>query len=88
MDKIDKLLDKQLNRNNLKTTAQSAFVCHVAGELSAGSYNIISFRDGILAIKAKNNIEAFELSTKFQEIIAKINEKLGSNLVKRIMFKA
>ena len=48
----------------------------------------ISAKDGILKVKTNSPVVANELSLREKELVYKINDLIGVNLIKRILFKS
>lgn len=86
-NKIDKVLKKQLNKVSLGDSAQAAYVCYVANEVSAGKYQAISYRGGVLEIGVKNNIEAMQIQADKTNIMGEINCKLKNQKVEKLRYK-
>lgn len=57
---------------------------------SAGRYSLVqalSFKNGVLTLAVKNNIEAMEIQADQAKIIEEINRVLTKNIVQKIRFK-
>jgi len=87
MEKIKNILVGSKSRYNIAVEMNASRICYVAKEASDGVFEPISFKDGLLTIKAANSIVAQEIQLESTQIIKKINQKLGKNMVDRIRFK-
>lgn len=87
MKKISKFLSEDPRYRRLQKPLEAAEICQRARELSQGRYEIISFKNGLLAVSCKSSAAAANLQMESQNIIAGLNQKLGSEKVKRIRFK-
>ncbi|OGD66582.1 hypothetical protein A3F08_00220 [Candidatus Berkelbacteria bacterium RIFCSPHIGHO2_12_FULL_36_9] len=84
---IGDLMPKQLKRNSIYAAAQAARICFEAKTLYGHLFEPISFKNGVLTISCGNNIEAQNIQFKSQEIIKKINLKIGLQMIERIKFR-
>ena len=87
MKKIGKFLDNNPRYKRLQKPLEAAEVCERARAISEGRFEVISFRNGLLTIACSSPAQAANLQTESQEIIDKINSKLGESKVKRMRFK-
>lgn len=85
--KIDKIVKKQLNKVNLENIAQAAYVCYRANEIAQGRFQALSFRQGVLEIALKNNLEMLEIQAEQPKIIQTINQALKKDLVKKLRYR-
>ena len=86
-EKINKILIKRANKYGIKNVADASRICFIAKAESNNEFEPKSFKGGVLTILVKNNIIASEIQMKSASIIKKINQKIGDDVVKRIVFR-
>ncbi len=59
---------------------------HVFGDLS-NQLKILSFKNGVVWVGTPNPVFSQELSFMEQEIVRRVNEIIGEDVVKRVRFK-
>lgn len=84
MDKLDKLLDKALAKNNLLKQARSAEICFLADKWGMGLFQTTSFLNGQLKVSVQSSPAASELEMKKEELKDYLNQKLNKNTVKNV----
>ena len=87
MKKISKFLSENPRYKRYQKPLEAAEICDRAREIAEGKYNIISFKNGLLTVSVNSSAQAGNLQAESADIIAKINQKIGENKVKRIRFK-
>lgn len=87
MKRISKFFSDNPRYRRYKKPLEAAEVCDTARQVSEDEYSIISFNKGLLTISCSSSAEASNLQSESQEIIKKINQKIGEEKVKRVRFK-
>ena len=89
-ESISDILARNLKRSGLAKAASAARVCAAADGVSKsdfeGLFQAVSFRTGTLKIRVKFPPAAYLLKLQKNEIVDKINSKLGRKLLVRIIF--
>jgi len=86
-ENIRNILFRRLKHFGLEKQAIAARVCAVAKDAAKGDFEIISFKNGTLKIRVESPAKAHLVRLSQNKIIAKINQKLGQELVKKIRFE-
>lgn len=89
MEHIKKQLDININKTGLRKIAESARVCYVFEEIKKDvlkdiNCEVISFKNGVLKIKAGSSAEASEIRLMSSRIKKALERKLKSDYVRRI----
>ncbi|OQA53145.1 MAG: hypothetical protein BWY43_00166 [candidate division WS2 bacterium ADurb.Bin280] len=84
-EKVSQILKRRLLSKGLFRQAHSARVCAISDEVGGGEFVSVSYKNGVLKIKSKSGASAYLLKVKQQELIHKINDTLGSQVVKRVV---
>lgn len=90
MKKISKIFSDNPRYRRLRKPLEAAAICDIAREISQGQYHafsVISFRGGLLTVGVSSSAAAANLQAESSKIMAKINQKIGEDKVKRIRFK-
>ena len=87
MGNISGPLQKRLAQYGLTEQAEAARVCALAESVSAGEWGVVSYKDGILKIRAISNDQAYLIKINSEKVIAKINKAIGSPKIKKLVFK-
>lgn len=87
MEKIDRIINSRQNYKRLKKPLKAARVCGLAREIFKDIFEAISFKEGILTVGVSSSAEAANLHQESEEIIKRINQKLGEKAVEKIRFK-
>lgn len=86
-ENLKNILSRRLKHYGLDKVATAARVCAVALELSGDEFEPISFKNGALKVSVGSAARAHLLRLKEKEVVARINLKLGSDLVKKLRFE-
>lgn len=86
-EKINNLVSNRMNKHGFREQAEAARICFEADKLYSHLFNVISFRDGVLTVSVKNNIEAQQIQMQSKKIIDSLNKKLENDIIKRIKFR-
>lgn len=84
---LSDLLQKKVKKVKKKEILLASFVCYQANLIGKKSFIAHSFKDGVLTVLVKSQIEAVNLLGDSGQIINKINKKIGFNAVKKIKTK-
>lgn len=84
MDKVGKYLMKVMADKGLAGAAVSSQICFYAQEYGKGSFEVISYSQGVLKLSCKDSIDAGEVQMMSEEIVDHVNKKIGRKMVKRI----
>ena len=87
MDKIDGFLKHNSKYKGFQKPLEAAGVCDVARKYSKGSYEVISFHDGLLTLGTHSPTQSMELQMQSTKIIDDINIDLGCEKVKKIRYR-
>ena len=92
-EKTDKIISKTMGQKGLDKVAVSARVCFEAEKIINEIFpkmkkqiNIDNFTNDILKISSSNSAINQEIQFKKSDLIKKINQQLGSDLVKNVRF--
>lgn len=85
--RIGEALNKRLAERGLLKVATAAYVCGQAKEIGRGDFVPISFKAGVLKVSVASGAKAHMLRLDQEDLIKKINEKLKSSQVKKIIFR-
>jgi len=85
--KISQTLNQKIKTGSKTQILRAAQVCYVALKESDGLFKPTSFRQGVLYVCASSPAAAAKANLKTAEIIKKINNSLGQDLVKKIRFR-
>lgn len=86
MDKISKII-RQSKYQRFQKPLEAAAICQAARKIAAGRFGVISFKNGLLTLSVENSLQAANLQSESQEIIEKINQKIGERRVQKIRFR-
>jgi predicted nucleic acid-binding Zn ribbon protein len=87
MDKIDKILTRESRYKRFQKPLEAANICAAGASCVDARYNIVSFRNGVLAVGVRSSAEAANLQMKSGQILECVNKKLGKEIVKRLRYK-
>lgn len=87
MDHINKYFRQNPRYAKLQKPLEAAGICDAARSLSDGRFGVVSFNEGVLCLSISSSAEAANLQAESSQIIDKINQKLGKEMVKRIRYK-
>lgn len=96
MDKIKINSKKVLVNKGLGDIATAAFICCEAQKVISAVFSkdfsrevrVASFRDGFLNVESSSSSHAQEVVLRQAEVLKQINKKLGSEMIRRIKFRA
>ena len=85
---LPSVLQNVLKKYDLKEAVESEQIIHhwdkLAGEKISKQCKPVSFKDGELIVKAKNNIWKQELAQRRDDLLNLLNGRIKSSLVKKI----
>ncbi|MCX6812386.1 MAG: DciA family protein [Candidatus Berkelbacteria bacterium] len=84
MDKIGKLLLKQMADKGLAGTAVASQICFHANEMADGRFSATSYSRGVLKLSVADSIDAGEVQMESEKIVDCVNKKIGRKIVQRI----
>lgn len=84
MEKIGKLLLKQMADKGLAGTAVASQICFYADELADGRFSATSYSRGVLKLSVADSIDAGEVQMESEKIIEYVNKKIGRQIVQKI----
>lgn len=84
MDKVSKLLLKNMSKKGLGGAAVSSQICFYADKWGKGRFSTISFTQGTLKLAVSNSSLAQELDMEKQKLMDYIEEKIGRKVVKKV----
>ncbi len=90
MKKISELLGKFLTRQRIVRPMEAVRVCALASKVGRHSHPQFrgkSFRKGLLTIEADDSVAGQKLELQKEEIRKLLNQKLGSETIKKIRVK-
>ena len=87
MDKIGKILGQESRLKRFQKPLEAANVCQAGASCVDARYNIVSFKNGLLAVAVRSSAEAANLQMKSSQILECVNKKLGREAVKKLRFK-
>lgn len=87
MKKIHQILSDNPRYNRYKKPLEAANICDVARAEGKGRFGVISYSRGTICLSVNSPAEAANLQAQSDELISKINQKLGEQIVKRVRFK-
>ncbi len=95
LNPISDYLKKSINKAGISRQVQAAQVCHLWKEVIKVMFNqeaaeksqAIRFKGGTLTVAVLSSVLAQEFKFKEEEIIRRINKKMGGDLVSRIRFE-
>jgi hypothetical protein len=85
--KLSKLLDKKIKKKGSPNLFLCSLVCYQALKSGEGLFEPISFKDGTLLVRVSDSSSASTVQLSQAQIIEKINQKLGQEVVKKIRIK-
>lgn len=83
-EKINNVVFRQANKHGFRNQAAAARICFEAKRLYSDLFEPISFKNSVLTVGVENSFQAQEVQFKQKEIIEKINNKIGSQVIKRL----
>lgn len=86
-EKVDEIIDRRAKYYGLHDQIEAARICFEAKRLYTIQLEPISFKNGILTVSVKKSTEAQELQFKEKEVIKKLNQKIGQEVVKHLKFR-
>lgn len=87
MRKISQIFRDDPRYRRLQKPLEAARICDEARRVSRGRFEVISYRGGLLSLGVKSPGQAANLSAESEKIIIELNQKIGSDAVKRLRFK-
>lgn len=87
MENIGNLFKQDPKFKSFQKPLEAAGVCDVARKYSKGTYEVISFHDGLLTLGTHSPTQSMELQMKSTEIISRVNKDLGVQKVLKLRFK-
>lgn len=87
MKKLSQLLKDRLKARGLYSQALGARVCGIANQILGEEGRAASYKNGVLTVAAKNSAALSNLQINQKELLTKINQLLGEELVKRIKYQ-
>lgn len=84
MNDFKETLRKRLAYHGLARQYDASIVCDVAQKVSAGRFEPVSFRGGVLKIRVPSASRAHLVRLRQKEIILEVNKRLGGDKVERI----
>ena len=86
-DKASTILEKKVRKRGKSEILMAALVCYLAGKIKNGEFWPVSFKDGVLTLKTESSSASSDVLARKEEIIQKINKKVGKEVVKKIKLK-
>ena len=87
LTKIGQTLQNRARKSSKANILSASTVCYFALQISDGLFVPLCFKNGTLFIKTQNPSASSNIMLSQVEIIKKINDKVGNNLVKKIKIK-
>jgi len=87
MDDFKKFLRQRMSHYGLGRQYDASLVCEAARKVSAGRFEPVSFRAGVLKVAVPTASRAHLVRMGEEEIVGEINQILKSEQVKRIRFE-
>jgi len=87
MDKIKKIIRRNLKYKRFQKPLEAAGICEAARIVAEGRFNIISYKNGLLTAACESSAAAANLQAESSDLIEKINSKIGEKKVEKIRFK-
>lgn len=84
---IGEILKRSIANKNDALALKSAAVLEIVKKNSQDRFQPISFREGVLTVRAKNAAEAANLRLESEEILAKLNRALKKDLIEKLVIK-
>jgi len=84
MDKVEKLLLKNMSKKGLGGAAVSSQICFYAREWSKGRFSTVSYSRGTLKVAVSNSSLAQELDMEKEKLMKHINKKINRSIVKKV----
>ena len=85
--KVSKLIERKTKKKGQSDVFLASLVCYTALKSSEGLFKPISFKNGVLLVSVKNSSFAASVQLSQAQIIERINQKLGKEVVKRMRIK-
>jgi len=86
-NKIGHLIEKRITKNKDKNVYRASMICYLALKVGRDLFHPVSFKNGVLSVLAHDSSSAAMILLSQQQIINKINQKLGAPIVKKIKIK-
>lgn len=86
MEEINKIINRVANRRNLTKICDSSYVCYLFNQ-TFKELKAVAFKAGNLYLETNDSFESQEIYLKQVQIIEKINQRLGKEIVKKIKFR-
>lgn len=87
LTKIEYALKAKTKKGGKSNIFTASMICFYALEVSEGLYQPLCFKNGILSVAVANPASASNIMLSQNAICEKINERIGTNLVKKIRIK-
>jgi len=84
-ENISEVLQRRLAHHGLLKSFVASKVCSAAQEASGGKFEPVSFKRGTLKVATKTSSSGHIVKIRQREFIDKINQKLGSEQVERLV---
>lgn len=86
-NKVSKLLERKIKKKRTSNPLLCSAICYTALKVGDDLFKPISFKDGILSVSVSDSSSAQVVQLSQAQIIEKINQKLGQEIVKKIRIK-
>ena len=86
-NKFEKLLDRKIKKGRRENILTASLICYTALQISDDAFLPVSFKNGTLTVTVPDSSSAANLQLSQAQIIKKINQKLGRELVKKIKIR-
>lgn len=80
-------LSSLFSNRKLSHVLNAAMVVDLAGQVIGDQAKVISFKNGILKLNIPSSVAAVNLKMTQDQLIVKINQRLGQELVKKISYR-
>lgn len=75
------------SNRKLSGVLNAAMIVDLSGQVVGDQATVISFKNGLLKLNVPSSVAAVQLKMTQDELINKINSRLGQDLVKKISYK-
>lgn len=87
MDSINRFINSNPKYSKLSKPLNAARVCDTVRELGDDRFSVLKFTDGLLTLGVDNTMLAASLRLEEQNLIKTINQKIGGEEVKKIIYR-
>ena len=84
MDKVGKLLLKNMSKKGLGGAAVSSEICFYADKWGKARFQTISYTRGTLKLAVSNSSVAQDLDMEKEKLMDYVNQKVGREIVKKV----